>query len=308
MNQQLQAQQLQNQQLMQLQLQNQQLMQQQQLPLNSNISPYYQQQQYNPYQQQQQYNPYQQQQYYQQQQGYYGQQQPVQYNSNMQQAYNAQQAGYSAGYGPQQYQQQQYLQQTTQQQQQQQQPYYGQQQQQQQQQVYDPFYSQQRRVFNMKEKWFTLTDTLSIMDENGQPAYKAVGKFFHLGVDMYIKDAYGNTLCELKSKILTLMPEYDFYQNGQIIGKVRKELTLFGGEKWHFTDLKKNQQWELTGDFVNYDWRIHLGNNVCGEITRKHSFIKEHYGIRVEPGADITQVICVAVCMEKYHHDRSLKK
>jgi len=159
----------------------------------------------------------------------------------------------------------------------------------------------------MKEKWFTLTDTLAVLAENGQPAYKAVGKFFHLGVDMVLKDPSGNAVCELKSRIISLMPEFDFFQNGQQVGKIRKEIGLLG-EKWHFTDLKKNQQWELSGDFVNYDWRIHQGSTVCGEVTRKHSFIKEHYGVSVEPGADLTEIICVAVCMEKYHHDYSLKK
>jgi len=288
--QQMQAQQMEQQQLMQLQNQNR-LLQNQVMT------------------QQPQY-PYQQQMYGQQQNMMYGQQQNMMYGQQQQQPYNPyQQQGMQ-----QQYQQQQYLQGQQQPQYgQQQQPQYGQQQQQygqqqQQQQQYNPFYCQQRRVFNLKEKWFTLTDTLAVMDERGQQAYKAVGKFFHLGVDMYIKDANGSTLCELKSKIISLMPEFDFYQNGQVIGKIRKEVHLLGGEKWHFTDLKKNQQWELSGDFVNYDWRIHQGSTVAAEITRKHSFIKEHYGVSVEPGADLTEIICVAVCMEKYHHDHSLKK
>lgn len=170
----------------------------------------------------------------------------------------------------------------------------------------DVFYTDKTRVFNMKEKWFTLTDSMSIMDgETGKEVYKAVGKFFHLGVDMLIKDHAGSAVCEVKSKIISLMPEYDFYQKGKEVGKIRKEIGLLG-ERWHFTDLKRDQKWQISGDFVNYDWKIHKEHVIAGEVTRKKSLIKDHYGVSVEAGNDMLMILCVAVCMEKYHHDKSL--
>jgi len=115
------------------------------------------------------------------------------------------------------------------------------------------------------------------------------------------------TVCEIKSRIFSLMPEYDFYLNGQQIGKIRKEIHLFT-EKWLWTDMKKNTQWHLNGDFLNYDWGVTSldGSSKCAEISRRHSFIKDSYGVAIEPGADMAQLLCVAVCMEKYHHDHSL--
>jgi len=177
----------------------------------------------------------------------------------------------------------------------------------QQQQQNDPFFSQSRRALILQEKWFSITNNLSIKDEQGNQAYLAQGKFFHLGLDMYLKDNNNTTLCEIKSKIFTLMPEFDFYQNGQVVGKLRKELHLFT-EAWHFEDIKKGQKWQLTGDFLNYDWKIHNGQGQhCAEISRRHSFIKDSYGISIEPGADLTLVICCAICMEKFHHDHHIR-
>ena len=78
----------------------------------------------------------------------------------------------------------------------------------------DPFHSNQRRVLNLQEKWFSFRKTLNIVDEQGRNAYTAEGQFFHLGLDMLLKDSnQGTVLCEIKSRILTLMAEYDFYQN-----------------------------------------------------------------------------------------------
>jgi len=125
---------------------------------------------------------------------------------------------------------------------------------------------------------------------------------------MLIKDVQqGKTICELKSRILSLMAEYDFYQNSQQIGSLRKELHLFK-EQWFFKDLKNNTTWEVSGDFLNYDWKIHNGNTVCAEISRKHSFMKDSYGIQIEPGQDLALIICVACALEKYHHDHKLFK
>lgn len=160
-------------------------------------------------------------------------------------------------------------------------------------------------MFNLKEKWFTLTDTMDILDGNdGKIAFRAVGKFFHLGVDMLIKDESDNTLCELKSKIISLMPEYNFYQNGEKVGEVRKEIGLFG-ERWSFTDTRRGQKWEVSGDFYNYEWRIHNDSDTAGQVTRERALFKDHYTVSVEAGNDMLQIICVAVCMEKYQNDKS---
>jgi len=268
------------------------------------------QQGYNPQiQYQQGYNPqlqYQQNQFQQQgfnqnqqfQQGQYGQNQQFQQGQNQfqqGQQFNQNQQ-FQQGYNQQGYNQQGSNQQFNQNQQ------YNQNQQQN-----DPFYSQTRRALILQEKWFSITNNLSIKDEQGNQAYLAQGKFFHLGLDMYLKDNNNTTLCEIKSKIFTLMPEYDFYQNGQVVGKLRKELHLFT-EAWHFEDIKKGQKWQLTGDFLNYDWKIHNGQGQhCAEISRRHSFIKDSYGISIEPGADLTLIICCAVAMEKYHHDAHIR-
>ena len=94
-----------------------------------------------------------------------------------------------------------------------------------------------------------------------------------------------------------------------MIGKLRKEFHLFK-EQWFFTDMKLNQKWDVTGDFLNYDWKIHSinGGTQAAEISKKHSFMKDSYGIAIEPGQDLTLIICVACCLEKYHHDHHFFK
>jgi len=168
------------------------------------------------------------------------------------------------------------------------------------------FYTNQTRVFNLKKKWFALTDTMDILDGNdGKIAFRAVGKFFHLGVDMLIKDESDTTLCELKSEIISLMPEYNIYQNGEKVGEVRKEIGLFG-ERWAFTDTRRGQKWEVSGDFYNYEWKIHKDSDTAGQVTKERALFDDHYTVSVEAGNDMLQIICVAVCMEKYQNDKSI--
>ncbi len=80
----------------------------------------------------------------------------------------------------------------------------------------------------IKERIFTLTDKFIIEDEEGYPRYEVVGgKLLSLGNKLRIYDLDGQELVYIEQKLLKLLPEYNIYQKGHLVGKVKKEFTFF---------------------------------------------------------------------------------
>ena len=162
--------------------------------------------------------------------------------------------------------------------------------------------SDQRRIYCIKEKWFSLKGDMDINDEQGQKVFTVHGKLFHLGLDMVLKDDKDSKVCEIRSKI-SLTPEYDIYDvYDKKIGRLTKQFKLLK-EVWHFENLTNNKKYSILGNFLAYDWKIYNDNVIISEIDRKHSIIKDCYGVSIEPKQDIVSILCIAICLEKYHHD-----
>lgn len=163
----------------------------------------------------------------------------------------------------------------------------------------------QRRIYCIKEKWFSLKGDMIIYDEQGQKVYTVYGKLLHFGLDMVLKDDKDSKVCEIRSK-LSLTPEYSIYDvYDKKIGRLTKQFKLLK-EVWHFEDLINNKKYDIIGNFFAYDWKIYSDANIISSIDRKHSIIKDCYGVSIEPKQDIVSILCIAICLEKYHHDMKI--
>ena len=90
-------------------------------------------------------------------------------------------------------------------------------------------------------------------DDAGNPVFEVRGKFFHIGDDLLMFDrSTGQEVVRIKQRILSLLPRYDIYRNGQHWAGVHEQLRLFG-ERFKVTG-ENGMVFHVDGDI----WRSHL--------------------------------------------------
>ena len=70
--------------------------------------------------------------------------------------------------------------------------------------------------YHIKERAWSLTEAFVVRDDAGNPVFEVRGKFFHIGDDLVMFDRYtGQELVHIKQRVLSLLPHYEIYRNGQ---------------------------------------------------------------------------------------------
>lgn len=101
-----------------------------------------------------------------------------------------------------------------------------------------------------KQRLFSWFDSYDIYDEEGSTAYTVKGKL-SWGHLLEIYDKYDNHIGTVQEKVLTFLPKFVMYVNGQEVGEIRKELTFL---KPKFTlDCKG---WTVDGDWLEWDYQV----------------------------------------------------
>ncbi|MDL2324444.1 LURP-one-related family protein [Ruminococcaceae bacterium OttesenSCG-928-A16] len=109
-----------------------------------------------------------------------------------------------------------------------------------------------------KQRFFSWLDSYDIYDEAGNTVYTVQGRLAW-GHKLEVCDATGAPIGMVREEILTFLPRFTFYLNGQFIGQVKKEFTLF---KPVFT--LNYQGWRVEGDWLGWDYSVNdtYGNHV----------------------------------------------
>lgn len=101
-----------------------------------------------------------------------------------------------------------------------------------------------------KQRLFSWFDSYDIYDESGNTVYTVKGKL-SWGHLLEIYDRFDNHIGTVQERVLTFLPKFLMYINGQEIGEIRKELTFL---KPKFT-LDCNG-WTVDGDWLEWDYRV----------------------------------------------------
>ena len=101
-----------------------------------------------------------------------------------------------------------------------------------------------------KQRFFSWLDSYDIFDEAGNTVYEVKGELAwgHL---LKIYDANGNERGYIKEKVFTWLPKFEMYLDGEYLGCITKEFSLF---KPKF-DIDCNG-WHIDGDWFEWDYGI----------------------------------------------------
>lgn len=101
--------------------------------------------------------------------------------------------------------------------------------------------------YRIKQKIFSLTDSFSIEDENGDNAYSVSGKLFSLSSSQTLSDASGTALLKIKRKYITIMPACRLLNNDGSEWLIKKKFWPFWTSR--FSISTPEGMLEMTGNF-----------------------------------------------------------
>ena len=160
--------------------------------------------------------------------------------------------------------------------------------------------------YHLRERAWSLTESFVIRDDAGNAILEVRGKFFHIGDDLVMFDRYsGQEVVHIKQHILSLLPRYEIYRNGQLWADVHEQFRLFG-ERFK-VEGGNGMIFHVDGDVWRWNFTISDANgNLMGNVGRQFSIFRDSYAVDVAPGVDAPFVIALAIVIEmvKEHHER----
>lgn len=103
----------------------------------------------------------------------------------------------------------------------------------------------------IKQKVFSWNDKFTVKDENGTDKYYVEGEFFSWGKKLHVKDVGGNEVAFIQQKVLSFLPKYFVFINGEQVAEIVKEFT-FLRPKYSIDGLG----WSINGDFMSHNYEI----------------------------------------------------
>lgn len=150
----------------------------------------------------------------------------------------------------------------------------------------------------LKQKMFSLHDRFTVFDENENPVYSVEGKVISVHRKHSILNNNGEEVANISKKIISLMPKFYIERP---IGKTyeMKGKFAFAHEKYQIEELN----WELTGKFMQHDYKICAGDEEIASIHEKWLSWGDTYEIIVKDGIDEVLILAIMLCIDAIHEE-----
>jgi uncharacterized protein YxjI len=161
--------------------------------------------------------------------------------------------------------------------------------------------------YHLRERAWSLTEAFLIRDEMGNAVFEVRGKFFHIGDDLVMIDLYsGQQVAQIKQRVLSLLPRYEIYRNGQHWASVHEQLLHLFGERFK-VEGENGMVFHVNGDIWNWNFAVSDNyGNALARIGRQFSLFRDSYAIDIAAGVDAPFIIALTIVVEmvKEHHER----
>lgn len=142
----------------------------------------------------------------------------------------------------------------------------------------------------MKEKVFSWTDQFTVKDAEGRDKYFVEGEFLSWGKKLHVRDAEGREVAFIKQEVLTLMPRYYVFVDGQQVAEIVKEFTLFR-PKYRIDGLG----WEIEGEFTHHNYLITKHDQTIVSIDKEWMTWGDCYELNIKNDTD--EIVALAVVL-----------
>ena len=159
--------------------------------------------------------------------------------------------------------------------------------------------------YHIRERAWSLTEAFVVRDDAGNAVFEVRGKFFHIGDNLVMYDrSTGQELVQIRQRVLSLLPHYEIYRNGQHWASMHEQFRLFG--EAFKVEGSNGMVFHVTGDIWKWNFSVSDNNgNLLARIGRQFSIFRDSYAIDVAQGVDAPFVVALAIVIEmvKDHHE-----
>ncbi|API90217.1 hypothetical protein BKP56_01900 [Marinilactibacillus sp. 15R] len=131
--------------------------------------------------------------------------------------------------------------------------------------------------YYIKQKVFSLKEQFTVKNEDEQDAYYVEGKLFTLGSKLHIYNTNNEEILYIEQKIWRFLPEFDIYQQGELVATIKKEFRFFKN------DYSINgPDWDIEGSVMAHDYVIREREKVVADISKKWLSWGDSYAIDIQ--------------------------
>ncbi len=142
----------------------------------------------------------------------------------------------------------------------------------------------------IRQRVFSWSDTYDVYDQFENPKYFVKAEVFSLGHVIHVYDRQQRELGCIRQRLLTLMPKFELELNGQFLGEIKKEFTLFRQRYY----LECNG-WEIDGGFLGWDYSVMDGERTVMSISKELFHWGDTYVLNIADPRD--EVLCLMVAI-----------
>lgn len=163
--------------------------------------------------------------------------------------------------------------------------------------------------FHIKEKGWTLREEFIVRDQDGKPAFKVKGKFFHIGDNLELIDLDQRMeAAHIKQRVLAFTPHYEIYQNGEHWVSLHEKLLHFFGEKFKIK-LESGEVYHIDGNIINWDFTVsNEKGDLLAQISKRISMFEDSYAVDIAENADVPLMISLAIVMSMIREHQEKKE
>ena len=150
--------------------------------------------------------------------------------------------------------------------------------------------------YQLKEKIWTFKDSYVIKDEQGNPAFNIVGKWFSWGDNLSFKSSSGEELLQIKQVLWTFMPKYTILKNGQEVAEVQKKFSWFNQK--FVLDVPGPNDYTISGSFWQREFEFLREGKVVANVSKKFWSWSDTYGIDIQDGEDVDLILATCIVID----------
>jgi uncharacterized protein YxjI len=156
--------------------------------------------------------------------------------------------------------------------------------------------------YQVRERLFSIKDDFWVTDDGGNRVFFVDAKVLSLRHALDLQDASGRKLATIKHRLVTFTDAMEVEHDGAVVATVHK--AVFSPLHHRAViDLPGGGHLEAVGNIIDKDFEIRDGHRVVARVSRAWFRVRDTYGVDVAPGEDDALMICIAVCLDRIHHE-----
>jgi uncharacterized protein YxjI len=155
--------------------------------------------------------------------------------------------------------------------------------------------------YQIKQKFFSLTDDFTIKDAHGHDVFAVRGKLLSFRKRTGFYDMQGNELFWMQRRLLAWFATFEVLQGEQVLAVIKRRFAFFGSkfnvEAPGLPDL------EISGNFWDHEYQFRRHGRITATVSKQWFSWTDVYGVDVAEEEDDALVLATVVAIDLCMHD-----